>query len=393
MLRLHTWKSCLWESCLSQREEDVNVGPRSEQRHREQVMAYWLLAVAAMVFAMVVIGGLTRLTQSGLSMVDWRPVTGWLPPMSEAHWHAVFNAYRQTPEYQHVNAGMTLSEFKGIFWLEFIHRLWGRLIGIAFLVPFVVFLVKGWISRGLAPRLAIAFVLGGLQGVLGWFMVKSGLVDRPDVSQYRLVAHLGAAVAIYGYLLWLGWSLLRPERTDGVTVALRRPAIAVTVLVGLTALAGGFVAGLDAGLVYNTFPLMGGRLVPPELFSYAPSYLGPFEDAASAQFVHRWLALTTLAVILVFWAAAIRVRPPRPVRHAVHGLALVALVQAGLGIATLLLVVPIPLAAAHQAGAIVLFTMALWTVFVLRPQPRRAEAGSSRGPSRLPQAWPAVSRR
>ncbi len=168
----------------------------------------WLFALAAMVFVMVVIGGLTRLTNSGLSMVEWRPVTGWLPPLSDAAWEATFRAYQATPEYRHVNAGMSVAEFKGIFWLEYIHRLWGRLIGVAFFVPFIFFLARGWLDRKLAPRLALVFVLGGLQGALGWFMVASGLVDRPDVSQYRLVAHFAAALIIYVALLWIGLGLV-----------------------------------------------------------------------------------------------------------------------------------------------------------------------------------------
>jgi cytochrome c oxidase assembly protein subunit 15 len=332
-------------------------------------MAVWLLGVAAMVFIMVIIGGLTRLTESGLSIVDWRPVTGWLPPLSEAEWLAAFQAYRATPEYLQVNRGMTLGEFKGIFWLEYLHRLWGRLIGVAFAVPLVVFLIKGWIGRRLAPHLILALVLGGLQGAIGWFMVKSGLVDRPEVSQYRLTAHLGAAILIYGYLLWLGWSLMqRPSRRKGdVGAAVPwRWTIGLTGLVVLTILAGGFVAGLNAGLVYNTFPFMDGRLVPPGLFPDTPFYVSFFEDVTTVQFTHRVLALTTLVSILAFWLAALRWPLPREVRWTVHALALMAVVQVSLGIATLLLAVPVGLGVAHQAGGVLLFTAALLTVFQLR---------------------------
>jgi heme a synthase len=340
-----------------------------DQSRRDSIIAFWLLGVAAMVLIMVVIGGLTRLTGSGLSMVEWRPVTGWFPPLTDAEWLATFQAYRATPEYLHVNRGMTLADFKGIFWLEYIHRLWGRLIGMAFIIPFMVFLARGWIGWRLAPHLVMALVLGGLQGVLGWFMVKSGLIDRPEVSQYRLTAHLGAAILIYGYLLWLGWSLMRPQTRNGPAGSTPqwRWAVALTVLVVLTILAGGFVAGLNAGLVYNTFPLMDGRWVPEGLFPAAPFYINFFEDVTTVQFTHRVLALTTLAAVMAFWLAALRWPLPRAARLAVHALAFLAVIQVGLGIATLLLAVPVGLGVAHQAGGVLLFTAALLTVFQLRP--------------------------
>ena len=274
---------------------------RTQRRHR--AIAFWLLAVAARVFAMVVIGGVTRLTHSGLSMVEWQPVTGWLPPSTEAEWSAVFRQYQRFPEFREVNAGMTVAEFKGIFWLEFIHRLWGRLIGVAFAVPFMVFLLKGWVDRRLAPKLVVIFVLGGLQGVLGWYMVKSGLVDRPDVSQYRLTAHLGAALLIYAYMLWVAFGLLAPE--PGPTPRnLSRFAAALAAMVFVTALSGGFVAGLDAGFAYNTFPLMDGELIPEHLFAVTPLYLNFFENVTTVQFTHRLLAITTATLVVVFWFAA-----------------------------------------------------------------------------------------
>ncbi|TVR84615.1 MAG: heme A synthase [Rhodospirillales bacterium] len=348
---------------------------RAEQVRRQRLMALWLLGVAAMVFAMVVIGGLTRLTGSGLSMVAWRPVTGWLPPLSEAEWLAVFEAYRQSPEYLYVNRGMSLADFKDIFWLEYIHRLWGRLIGVAFAVPLIIFAVKGWIARWLAPHLVVALVLGGLQGALGWFMVQSGLVHEPAVSQYRLVAHLGAALAIYVYLLWLAARLLELRRPEPVAPAgARRGALAVTGLVTLTILSGGFVAGLDAGLIYNTFPLMGGGLMPPEAFGTTPVLLAPFEDAATAQFVHRVLALTTLAAVVALWVTWRRRPLAVPARRALTLLAGAVLVQVGLGIATLLTMVPWHLGALHQAGAVLVLTAAVWTVHQLRTGPAEAPA-------------------
>jgi cytochrome c oxidase assembly protein subunit 15 len=347
-------------------------------------MAVWLFGVAAMVFAMIIIGGLTRLTDSGLSMVHWQPVTGWLPPLSEDAWHRAFDAYRQFPEYQKINAGMTLAEFQGIFWLEYIHRLWGRLIGVAFAVPLLWFLIRGRVDRRLGLGLAGLFVLGAVQGVLGWWMVTSGLVDRPDVSQYRLVVHLSMALLIYALLLWLGLSLWPRKRMPDDEARGRLGSAAILGLVLVTALAGGFVAGLDAGLTYNTFPLMDGRLIPAGLFAYDPWYRSFFEDITTAQFVHRWLAVTTVAVIGVFWLTQRRSFSGRTAGRALGLLALATTVQAGLGIATLLLVVPVSLAALHQAGAVVLWTAALWFAFETRRKTAAAAGASATDGRRQP---------
>lgn len=328
---------------------------------RSRPIAAWLITMVAMVAAMVVLGGLTRLTHSGLSMVEWKPLTGWLPPLGEGEWEEAFAGYRQFPEYKAFNEGMTVGEFKVIFWLEFTHRLWGRLIGIAFFVPFVVFMVKGWVRGALAVKLLVMFVLGGLQGVLGWYMVKSGLVDQPDVSQYRLVAHLGLALFIMGVMLWVAMGLLdpRPGKGGGAYPA---AAAGVAALVFMTALSGGFVAGLDAGFSYNTFPLMEGELVPDGLFVLDPVLVNFFENVATVQFTHRWLAMSVLAAVAAFWICARRVRQERRRRLAANIMAAVAAIQVGLGVSTLVLVVPVPLAAAHQAGAMVLFCVSLWAV-------------------------------
>ncbi len=346
--------------------------PLSRQR-RNAVIAAWLFTVGFMVFAMVILGGVTRLTHSGLSMVEWRPVTGWLPPLGEGEWGAAFAKYREKPEYLKMNLGMTLPEFKAIFWFEYLHRLWGRLIGVAFFVPFVFFLARGWVDRTLAPKLAALFVLGGLQGVLGWYMVKSGLIDRPDVSQYRLTAHFGAALAILSYILWVALGLLRPdslplqETGEGPRArSLWRFSIAIAALVFITALSGGFVAGLDAGFVYNTFPLMDGKLIPDEIFTLDPLYLNFFEDIKTVQFDHRVLAETVAVLIALFWFRARNIPLVPGARRAVNALALAGLVQVGLGITTLLMVVPVPVASAHQAGAVVLLLTSLWTVHALR---------------------------
>jgi len=341
------------------------VGPSVRNR---RLVAAWLLACCALVFAMVVLGGVTRLTGSGLSMVDWRPVTGVVPPIGEDAWEREFEAYRRSPEYRHVNYGMSLDEFKRIYWFEFAHRMLGRLIGVAFLVPFVLLLLAGRIERRLAPRLAVMFVLGGLQGLLGWYMVKSGLVDNPHVSQYRLVAHLALAVAIYAFMLWTALAILRGELA-GSTLRPSRLSSAALVLAGavfLTMLSGGFVAGLRAGLVYNTFPLMGGQWVPDGLWDMSPAIVNLFENVTTVQFLHRLLAVATFLAVLALWVAA-RKGPLTPgARFWRHATAAAAVAQVALGIATLLLRVPVPLAAAHQAGALLLLTAVLGFAFELR---------------------------
>ena len=327
-----------------------------EKRHK--VIAGWLFVLVAMVIGMVMLGGVTRLTHSGLSMVEWRPVTGWLPPLSEAEWMAVFEKYQQSPEFQKVNAHMDVHGFKSIFWLEFLHRLWGRIIGVVFAVPFVFFLLRGWIDRPLVPKLVLMFVLGGLQGLMGWYMVKSGLVDQPDVSQYRLTAHFGLALLIIGYMQWVALGLLFPDRRG--PKGLSRFSIGIACWAFLTAMSGGFVAGLDAGFAYNTFPLMDGALVPDGLYALSPWYHSAFEDILTVQFNHRVLAECLLALVGVFWLKArYYVLEPRS-RRAVNVLAGIVAAQALLGITTLLLVVPMPLAVAHQAGAVFVFMTALW---------------------------------
>lgn len=337
----------------------------------EKAIVTWLFVVGLMIFAMIVLGGITRLTHSGLSMVDWRPVTGWLPPLDAAAWERVFARYQEYPEYQKLNLGMTLGEFKSIFLFEYTHRLLGRLIGAAFFVPMVVFWLKGWVDRRLGLKLVGLFVLGGLQGVLGWYMVKSGLVSRPDVSQYRLAAHLTLALVILGAMVWVALGVLSPERPaappERVPGWLRRWSWGLMVLIFVTALSGAFVAGLDAGFVYNTFPLMDGAWVPDGLFELAPGYRNFFENITTVQFDHRILAITAFAAVMVFWWRTRRAGLGLGPRRALNVLAAVAAVQVALGISTLLLVVPVPLAALHQAGAVALFLAAVWLAHELRP--------------------------
>ncbi|MBS27774.1 MAG: heme A synthase [Alphaproteobacteria bacterium] len=339
--------------------------PQTMTRRNDRAIGRWLLLCAAMVLAMVVIGGITRLTGSGLSIVEWRPILGFLPPLTDADWMRVFELYRATPQYQEVNAGMSLAEFRAIFWWEYIHRLFGRLIGLVFFIPFVWFLVRGRVRPALVPRLVILFLLGGVQGVLGWYMVRSGLVDIPEVSQYRLTAHLSLAFVIYAALVWTGLSLTIPDRpivVDGKQTTVRRLALATLALISLTILSGAFVAGTDAGLIFNTFPLMDGAILPPGYFDTAAA---AFEDHGTIQFHHRVLAILSLLTVLALWWNSRWLALAPRARAVANGLLVVAALQVVLGITTLLLVVPVHAAATHQAGAVVLFTMIIWFVYEL----------------------------
>jgi cytochrome c oxidase assembly protein subunit 15 len=312
-----------------------------------------------LIFLMVVVGGITRLTLSGLSITEWKPVIGIVPPLSAADWAVEFARYRQIPEYRAIHFAMSLDEFKSIYYWEYLHRLLGRLIGVAFAVPFIWFLARRRLPRRLAPSLAGILLLGFLQGALGWYMVESGLADRVEVSQYRLVAHLALALGIYAAILWTALGIARGSPLPDASPGWRRAAEAVLSLVALTILAGGFVAGTRAGLTYNTFPLMDGRLVPAGYAQLHPLWLNWFENIAAVQFDHRVLAVATVTTVCLLWAAGMRADLPIPARIALHALLAVAVLQAALGISTLLLVVPIPLAAAHQAGAVLLLTAAI----------------------------------
>lgn len=309
---------------------------------------------------MVVIGGVTRLTGSGLSMVEWKPVTGFIPPFTQSDWQTLFDSYRQYPEFLKVNRGMDLAGFKGIFWLEFIHRVLGRLIGLAFLLPFLFFLIRGMIPKNLTPKLIVMFILGGLQGLLGWYMVKSGLVNDPHVSQYRLTAHLMLAVAIYSYILWIALDLIADEKpvTGFTTDILKLPGktLMLLIFVIVTMVSGGFVAGLKAGLIYNTFPLMGDSLIAPGVYAMQPWYQAMLEDAITVQFNHRLLALTTFFLIIAVYLYQLRLSLPSRTKMLFNFVLIASVLQVSLGISTLLLRVPVAIAASHQAVALVLLT-------------------------------------
>ncbi|MDE2384222.1 MAG: COX15/CtaA family protein [Alphaproteobacteria bacterium] len=309
----------------------------------------WLYLVAAMIFTTLIVGGATRLTKSGLSITEWQPIMGTLPPLSQADWQDAFAKYQQSSQYKLMNQGMTLEDFKFIFWWEWGHRLLDRVIGFVFLLPFLFFAATGRIARSLWPRLALIFVAGGLEGLVGWYMVKSGLVDRVSVSQYRLAAHLCLATLLYAAVLWTALSIGNIRRRQlGANGWL---ALAFAGGIVLQMGAGAFVAGLDAGQGYNTWPLMDGALVPSGLFAMSPVWANLFENALTVQFDHRMLAY--VLAVLGLWIALRR--PGWPAR--LVGIAVIA--QISLGIATLLLHVPLMLALAHQGGALVLLTAAL----------------------------------
>ena len=332
--------------------------PALDIRHR--AIRLWLYAVAALIFAMVLVGGATRLTESGLSIVEWKPVTGALPPLGEGAWQAEFDKYKTIPQFQHRNSDMTLAEFKTIFWWEWAHRLMGRLIGAAFLLPFLWFLAKGWIGPGLRGRLWVIFGLGALQGAIGWWMVASGLTERVEVSQYRLATHLILACVIFAATLWTA-ARLRMRTPLDVPPRIRMSAIALLVLTLLQIYLGAIVAGLRAGLIYNTWPLIDGALVPnaASLLHETPWWRNLFENTLTVQFNHRMLAYAIFVLALLHALDVARTVRRGPVLA--HSLALAAAItlQAALGIATLLHAVPIGLALAHQAMAIVVLSIAV----------------------------------
>jgi heme a synthase len=328
---------------------------------RHRVIRRWLLAVAALVFLTLLVGGATRLTESGLSIVEWKPVTGTIPPAGENAWLAEFEKYQATTQYQQLNRGMTLDEFKTIYWWEWTHRLLGRLIGAAFLFPFVWFLWRGWVERGLKWRLWTIFALGAAQGAVGWWMVASGLVGRVSVSQYRLAFHLTLACVIYAALIWTAQSLSARPALE-IPRRLRAEAIAILVLVLMQIYAGALVAGLDAGLSYNTWPLIDGGLVPSidRLMFIAPAWRNFFENDLTVQFDHRMLAYVLCFAAVLHLIDVRRSRSTAATMNATLLVASAVFLQAALGITTLLHHAPISLSLLHQGMAIILLTAAVW---------------------------------
>lgn len=320
----------------------------------------WLALWALMIALLVLIGGTTRLTESGLSITEWQPVSGVIPPLNDAAWAAEFAKYREIPQYKLLNDGMSIAQFKNIFLWEYVHRLWARLLGVALALPLLWFAIRRRLPRTLWPKLVGLLILLGLQGALGWWMVESGLSVRTSVSQYRLAAHLVTALALYAFTVWTATDLIaprdvRPADADG---PLSTGLVALALMVPFTAASGAFVAGLRAGKIYNTFPMMGAGLVPPEYGQLTPWWRNLFENPAAVQFNHRLIATTTFTLALWVWYRARRSTNQRLLRASRFVLG-AALLQVALGISTLLAAVPIVLGVAHQAGAVLLFTAAL----------------------------------
>lgn len=325
----------------------------------------WLYVVASLVFVIVLVGGATRLTDSGLSIVEWRPIHGVIPPLTEAQWLEELQKYRQIPEYQLINRGMSLEAFKEIYWWEWGHRMLGRLIGLAALVPLVFFWWRGALSPDLKARGAAIVLLVAAQGALGWYMVSSGLTERTDVSQYRLAAHLTLAFVIFAFTVWTAWRVDRP--VNGPWTGPDLWALALVGLVLLQVAFGGFVAGIDAGMGFNTWPLMEGRLIPEGLFVASPAWINVFENALTVQFTHRMLAYALFAAVLLNWW----LRRERPVEHNAAGwLVAAVLLQMAIGVWTLLAEVPMWLGLLHQAGAVIVLLAALANLHASRAAAR-----------------------
>lgn len=338
----------------------MNTGSlKADLAHADPLVRAWLIAVAFLIFCMVIVGGATRLTDSGLSITEWQPLLGAIPPLDQSHWLEAFEKYRQIPEYQIQNKGMSLDEFKFIYWWEWSHRFLGRIIGLVFFLPLVFFVLTKRVQRRLWPRLFLIFIMGGLQGALGWYMVASGLSERLDVSQYRLAAHLTLAFGLFAAVVWTIYGLAAQRRWSG-SPALKW-ALALLLLVFFQVALGGFVAGLDAGHASYTWPLMNGALVPSGLFSQSPGWKNLFENALTLQFNHRLLAYVIfLAALVNAWRT---------------GLVTSWLLFAGLclqlllGILTILMQVPLGIALMHQGGALVIVALALWHIHVLSLTP------------------------
>jgi cytochrome c oxidase assembly protein subunit 15 len=351
-------------------KKSARVSPAGRER---RVITSWLLAVAVLVVATLLVGGATRLTESGLSIVEWKPVTGTLPPLSQGEWLAEFEKYKAIPQYRELNRDMSLDQFKTIYWWEWGHRVLGRLIGAVFLLPFLYFLWRGWIGQHLRTRLWVIFGLGAAQGAVGWWMVSSGLTERVSVSQYRLAFHLTLACVIYAAIIWTSQRLWTLDNAHAMSRQ-RATAIALVFLVLGQIYLGALVAGLDAGLTFNTWPLIDGAFIPTSdrLWFETPWWRNLFENALTVQFNHRMMAYL-LAVVAILHAFDVL----RSVDHhdAMAGaLTLVALIglQGALGILTLLHQVPIGLALAHQAMAVLVLTIAVLHAGRPTAKPRRA---------------------
>ena len=332
--------------------------------NRRQHLRTWFWAVAGMTLGVLIVGGITRLTQSGLSIVDWDPFVGVIPPLTEADWERVFSRYREFPEYQKLRQGMTLHEFKVIFFWEYLHRLLARTIGVVFLVPFAFFWARGYFNRPLLWRSLVLFGLGAAQGVMGWLMVASGLVDRPSVSHYRLAAHLSLAFVIFGFATWLARDMAVGPAATRVAAhtkrLMRRGLAAIGAVFALQVVWGAFVAGLKAGRYHNTFPLMEGKLVPPSMYWLEPAILNFFQNPVAVQWMHRFLGTVLGLLVLGFFVQVARSDADARSRRLNLVFLAGVLVQYLLGVLTLLYFVPVSLAVIHQAAAMILFGVWVW---------------------------------
>ena len=349
---------------------------------RRRPVRIWLWTMAAFTLLVLAIGGVTRLTHSGLSMVDWQPLVGIVPPLNEAQWEATFDRYRQFPEFQQLRRNMTLPEFKFIFFWEYLHRVAARSIGLIFAVPFAIFWRRGDLNRPLALRLLALFALGASQGLMGWLMVKSGLVDRPSVSHYRLAAHLTLAFVICGYTIWLardlGMRRVRVTMTSQARRVLGWGLASSGALLAVQIVWGAFVAGLKAGLIFNTFPLMDGRVVPPQLLVFDGSALQLLQNPVAVQWTHRLVGTVLLAFVGVFFLLVRRAGSDPLSRRLNVAFAVLVAAQYALGVVTLLYVVPISVAVPHQALAMA--TFGVWVVWVHHVR-AAVRSGSHRGPT------------
>lgn len=334
--------------------------PTEKQIAARPAIQIWLFIICAMIFAMVIVGGATRLTGSGLSITEWKPIVGAIPPLNEADWQDAFSKYKLIPQYTQINEGMSLGEFKSIFWWEWAHRFLGRFIGVVFLLPFLFFLFTKRVEKKLKPKFWLMFLGGGLQGFVGWYMVASGLTERVDVSQYRLAAHLGLAVLLFSYIFWVAIGLRRDKsEAKPDKNYLTSPAYFITGLIFFQIIAGAFVAGLKAGKSHNTWPLMDGRFIPNGLDAMSPLWRNLFENVLTVQFNHRMIAYVVVAVVFLHFIQALISKQSLAIKGA-GMVMLLCLAQVGIGILTLLKFVPLDLALAHQGGAVILLSASLW---------------------------------
>ncbi len=348
--------------------------PTEKQIKARPAIQIWLFMICALIFAMVIVGGATRLTGSGLSITEWKPIVGAIPPLNIEDWNEAFEKYKQIPQYKEINEGMSLNEFKSIFWWEWGHRFLGRFIGLAFFLPFLFFLVTKRVESSLKPKFWLMFLGGGLQGFVGWYMVASGLTERVDVSQYRLAAHLGLAILLFSYIFWVAIGLrrddniavssgkLKHENADAgghLKAHLKSPAYFITGLIFFQIIAGAFVAGLKAGKAHNTWPLMDGRFIPNGLDVMTPFWKNLFENVLTVQFNHRMIAYVIAIVVLLHFIQCLFSKSYTAVRGAAFVLFL-TVAQIALGIVTLLQFVPLDLALYHQGGAVILLSASLW---------------------------------